>query len=102
MGTKKCINCGEEISKERLEALPDTETCVECSTVERYISIVQGAGMAGNSKGYSIEIFDRNNPVARSYIKKRRVRSWGKGVGAQDQRSTAYWKAKKREGERKG
>lgn len=29
----KCIDCGAEIPVERLEILPDTETCVKCSTV---------------------------------------------------------------------
>lgn len=28
---KKCSNCGKVIPAARLEALPDTTTCVECS-----------------------------------------------------------------------
>ena len=29
-----CAKCGKEIPEGRLEALPDTATCVECSEVE--------------------------------------------------------------------
>jgi len=32
----KCKKCGEEISKARLEALPDTKTCIKCSDVKPY------------------------------------------------------------------
>lgn len=31
---QNCVRCGKEISKARLEALPETRTCVACS-VER-------------------------------------------------------------------
>lgn len=32
-----CSNCGAKISKERLEALPDTELCIECArTIEEF------------------------------------------------------------------
>ncbi len=30
---KKCIECGRIIPKERLETLPETDTCVSCSGV---------------------------------------------------------------------
>lgn len=26
-----CVNCGEDISVQRLEALPDTDVCIECA-----------------------------------------------------------------------
>lgn len=29
--TMRCFDCGENISEARLEALPDTEYCVNCS-----------------------------------------------------------------------
>ena len=31
----KCNKCGNEIPAERLEILPNTTTCVKCSTVQR-------------------------------------------------------------------
>ena len=31
--TKNCSTCGKPILPARLEALPDTETCVKCSVV---------------------------------------------------------------------
>jgi RNA polymerase-binding transcription factor DksA len=27
----RCVNCGHEIAPERLEALPDVDTCVACA-----------------------------------------------------------------------
>jgi uncharacterized Zn finger protein len=35
----KCEVCGIPIPAERLEALPTTETCVRCSTVEAVVGI---------------------------------------------------------------
>lgn len=32
--TKRCVECGVEIIKERMEALPETSTCASCSRVE--------------------------------------------------------------------
>lgn len=32
--TKPCITCGKVIPYERLDALPHTETCINCSTEE--------------------------------------------------------------------
>jgi hypothetical protein len=34
---RKCEVCGEEIPAGRLEALPDTRTCVKHSTVKGYV-----------------------------------------------------------------
>jgi hypothetical protein len=39
-----CIHCGKKIPKARLLALPDTETCVKCSTVEKYNDDSRGTG----------------------------------------------------------
>ncbi len=33
----KCSECGIEIPAERLEALPDTDTCIKCSRVKKAI-----------------------------------------------------------------
>lgn len=35
--TRTCARCKAEISPERLEVLPETQTCVECSTVQKYV-----------------------------------------------------------------
>ncbi len=32
-----CTGCGREIPVARLEALPDTDTCVKCSEVQKYV-----------------------------------------------------------------
>jgi hypothetical protein len=32
-----CVNCGQPIPPERLEILPNTTTCVGCSTVKKNI-----------------------------------------------------------------
>ena len=31
----KCIKCGNQIPEGRLKALPDTKTCVNCSSVDK-------------------------------------------------------------------
>ena len=36
---RKCEGCGCEIPHERLEILPDTLTCVNCSKAERYVGV---------------------------------------------------------------
>lgn len=44
-----CTECGTEIPMERLEILPDTKTCVKCSSVKPYTEdtagIIDGADM---------------------------------------------------------
>lgn len=34
---RTCVKCKQAISAERLEVLPETYTCVKCSTVQRYV-----------------------------------------------------------------
>lgn len=34
---KHCARCKNPISIERLEVLPETHTCVDCSTVQKYV-----------------------------------------------------------------
>lgn len=36
MGTERVCRCGTAISKERLEILPNTYSCVRCSTEQPY------------------------------------------------------------------
>ena len=42
----KCIKCQEDIPPKRLEILPNTKTCVKCSTVGTYSGrpILHGKG----------------------------------------------------------
>lgn len=49
--------CGKEIPAERLEILPDTTTCVECSTVPRKVGIMVYPHKTG---GYC-EVIDPRN-----------------------------------------
>jgi len=43
---KPCVKCGDEIHPKRLEILPDTTTCVNCSTAgkKRGVNIQLGEG----------------------------------------------------------
>lgn len=34
---RNCVRCKNIIPAERLAVLPDTHTCVKCSTVEKYV-----------------------------------------------------------------
>lgn len=34
---RNCIKCKHPIAAQRLEVLPDTHTCKECSTVQKYV-----------------------------------------------------------------
>jgi hypothetical protein len=48
--TPCCENCGTEIPTERLEVLPDTKTCVSCSTVRAKVGfMVYGHKTAGTA-----------------------------------------------------
>ena len=35
-----CIECCKKIPKARLEILPDTNTCVKCSSIEKRVGIM--------------------------------------------------------------
>lgn len=43
---KHCIQCKNEIPEGRLKALPNTQTCVNCSTskMKRSITVTKGEG----------------------------------------------------------
>jgi hypothetical protein len=42
--SKNCINCGAEIHPKRLEILPNTKVCVNCSNtgMKRGVSVLKG------------------------------------------------------------
>jgi hypothetical protein len=69
---KTCIVCGTVIPYERIQALPETETCIEHSKEEKYISTVHATC---SGKGYVLEYYNADNALARDYIirRKRRV-----------------------------
>lgn len=41
---KKCIKCNEEIHPRRVKCLPNTKTCVKCSTTGTYKAVVTTGG----------------------------------------------------------
>lgn len=38
--TKPCIKCGNDIPAGRLKALPNTTTCVQCSTSDKFKGVI--------------------------------------------------------------
>jgi hypothetical protein len=34
---RTCVRCKKKIGKARLEVLPETQTCVDCSGVQKYV-----------------------------------------------------------------
>jgi len=71
MKFRQCVWCKKEIPQERLEVLPDTDTCVKCSREGKKFSTVIGTG---SGKGYVLQIFDHNDQLARSFIAQRAIR----------------------------
>ena len=59
-----CVQCKKEIPAARIEALPETKTCVECSSVKPYRGIIQGSH---EHKGYSLEILPADDPAVEYY-----------------------------------
>ena len=53
MPIKKCTTCNCEISKDRLDLIPDAETCIKHSTVQRYIGVTEFGHKTG---GYVIKV----------------------------------------------
>ena len=77
-----CYWCKKEIPAERLEALPETDTCIECSRVKPVMGVVQGAGHMGSTKDYALTIFERDNKLVQSFVKGRKSRGgWGSKIG---------------------
>ena len=64
----KCIKCSKEINPLRLKALPETKTCVNCSTVEQY-----GCAPVINHKtGNSIQIMSGQDAARIAKLTQRR------------------------------
>jgi len=57
-----CIKCNKEIPAERLEALPNTDTCVNCSSVKKYKGIMD---FAHKTAGECVIFNPDNKEVAR-------------------------------------
>ena len=55
-----CSNCNKEIPPARLEILPETTTCVNCSTVEKRKAIIE---MSPRHKSMEITIVDADDPI---------------------------------------
>jgi hypothetical protein len=64
-----CIYCNKPISEERLEALPETETCFKHSNVKKYISFVSGTA---TGKGSSLEFYKGNNKLVKNFLSLRK------------------------------
>jgi hypothetical protein len=54
--SKKCSKCNEEINPLRLKALPNTVTCVSCSTVEK---VACHTIISGKNTYSEVQIVDR-------------------------------------------
>lgn len=59
--TRRCERCGNEIGAERIEALPETQICVECSKqtggeYERHrgVAVNVGRGIKNITGGYDV------------------------------------------------
>jgi hypothetical protein len=59
----RCEFCGKEIPPERLEILPDTTTCVECSQTQPYseAEVVGLNGESDESNRLNMEDFEDSN-----------------------------------------
>ena len=57
--TKLCVNCGNEIPAGRLEALPNTTTCVSCSNVTAKAGRIVTYGV-GEEIYTEIEVLERD------------------------------------------
>lgn len=73
----QCIGCKETIPPARLEALPDTQTCVNCSDVKPYRAIISGSA---KSKNFDVEVVKADDPSLDYYEEGR----WGKVSDSDD------------------
>jgi len=72
-----CISCNNEIHPGRLRALPNTKTCVNCSTVEK----VAGFRIISGKNTYSeLQIVSQETYRNLNYLQHRRGQSPGNGV----------------------
>jgi hypothetical protein len=61
-----CNTCNNQIPASRLEILPDTKTCVKCSTTQKYI----GAMIYDHKTAGRLEYVDPNNIIAVEQLKR--------------------------------
>ena len=69
MTERRVCSCGKEISQERLTALPDTQTCITCSTETKYVGNVFGTV---RHKGFEVEVVKNWNEDTRNSVPRRR------------------------------
>jgi hypothetical protein len=60
MEPKFCKVCKDPIPEARVEALPETETCVKDSTVQPYRAFVEGTT---KNKGFNVTILKADDPA---------------------------------------
>ncbi len=73
----KCIHCKQDIPPARLEVLPETQTCVNCSDVKPYKAIVSGSA---KSKNFDVQVVKSDDPALDYYDESR----WEKGAGSSE------------------
>jgi hypothetical protein len=73
----QCIHCPNEIPPERLEALPETRTCVNCSDVQPYKAIISGTS---KNKQFEVQVVKADDPSLDYHEENR----WGKVSEADD------------------
>lgn len=63
----KC-GCGKDIPAERLEALPNTTTCVACSTVEPIAAVEIAVGKDCEIQFVSPEVAKKVKSIQRNFL----------------------------------
>ena len=74
---KKCRKCGEEIPEARLKALPNTETCVNCSGVQKKAGFPM---VTGKTEYTDLQIVDRSTYERLMQLQERKGYGIAKGV----------------------
>lgn len=72
-----CIHCKEEIPSTRVEAIPETQTCVNCSDVKPYKVMISGSA---KSKNYEVHVVKADDPSLDYHEENR----WGKVSDSDD------------------
>jgi hypothetical protein len=72
-----CTYCGIEIPVARLEAIPETTTCVEHSSVQPYKAIISGTT---KNKQFDVQVVKADDPSLDYHEENR----WGKVSEADD------------------
>ena len=92
-----CIYCGQLIPEKRLIALPNTQTCVNCSDDKPYVPAHYSGGMAGSMKncGFNVVKNEGKGTLVHKALMAGRFRPFGCKT-AQDFGSQAYWRSKQK------